>query len=81
MELKWSSNGAQNPVDLKWSSNGAQMEVKRRRELVLNDPGGLMGRGYFMTPEVPGRCQEQGESRPGCEMIQHVKSDRHAIRA
>ena len=70
MELKWSSNAAESPVELKWRSNRAQMEVKCRRGLVLNDPGGLMGRGCFMTPE---RCRrgvrKRGRAAPAVKWI------------
>jgi len=50
-------NGAQ--MELKWGP----MELKWSRGLDLNDPGGLMGYGWFMTPERRRRCPREGGRR------------------
>ena len=49
-------------MELKWRSNAAGAR--------LNDPGGLMGRGWFMTPE---RCRrairKRGRAAPAVKWI------------
>ena len=68
MELKWSSKELAQ-MELKWNSNGAQMQVEWSRGLVLNDPGRLVGGGWFLTPEVLERCQR---GRPSICIISNM---------